>query len=57
LCHLWSDLLPKAWLEIYAEVGKQGALKYDGTARNLNIITLVAKDIEGLTKLVDKTAW
>jgi len=57
LCHLWSDILPKAWSEIYAEVGKQGAVKYDSPARKLNVVTLVAKDSAELTKLVEKTSW
>jgi hypothetical protein len=53
----FRDLLPKTWPEIEAEVGSQGAVKYDSTARKLNIITLVAKDIEELTKLVEKNSW
>jgi hypothetical protein len=53
----FRDLLPKAWSEIELEVGKQGAVKYDSTARNLNIITLVAKDSAELSKLVEKTSW
>ncbi len=53
----FRDLLPKAWPEIEAEVGSQGAVKYDSTARNLNIITLVAKDSAELSKLVEKTSW
>jgi hypothetical protein len=53
----FRDLLPKTWSEIELEVGQQGAVKYDSTARNLNIITLVAKDIGGLMKLVEKNSW
>jgi hypothetical protein len=53
----FRDLLPKAWSEIELEVGKQGAVKYDSTARNLNIVTLVAKDSAELSKLVENTSW
>jgi transglutaminase-like putative cysteine protease len=53
----FRDLLPKAWPEIEVEVGIQGSAKYDRTARNVNIITLVAKDSAELTKLVEKTSW
>jgi Transglutaminase-like superfamily len=53
----FRDLLPKPWPDIEVEVGKQGAVKYDSTARNLNIITLMAKDSAELSKLVEKTDW
>jgi hypothetical protein len=53
----FMDFLPKPWSEIELEVGKQEAVKYDSTARNLSIITLVAKDSAELSKLVEKTAW
>ena len=53
----FRDLLPKAWPEIEADVAKEGAVKYESTTRETNVITLVAKNIEGLSKLVEKTAW
>lgn len=53
----FRDLLPKPWTEIEAEVSNQGAVKYESEARQMKIITLVAKDQAELTKLIEKISW
>ena len=52
-----KDFLPKAWTEIEAEVGNQGAVKYEGKAQEMNVVTLVGKSSEELAKLAEKTSW
>jgi hypothetical protein len=53
----FRDLLPKPWPEIEAEVGSQGAVKYEGTARKMSVVTLVAKTPADLRSLIEKTPW
>jgi hypothetical protein len=53
----YRDLLPKAWPEIEEDAGKQGAVKYESTARDVNVVTFVGKDTGELSKLVDKNSW
>jgi hypothetical protein len=53
----YRDLLPKAWSEIEADVSQQGAVKYETDARKLKIVTLVAKNANELSKLIEKNSW
>jgi hypothetical protein len=52
-----QDLLPKPWADIEAEVGSRGSVKFESTARDLKVITIVAKNTEELTKLIQATSW